>query len=89
MVLFAIAISGGILFLLRVLIAFWVEEKHTHETSVRIRANNVEEVIPFNTLERSPRALNYEARLKSAAMAVNEADEETGFSLRHSFKRSL
>lgn len=78
MVPFAIAISGGILFLLRVLVAFWMDEKRTHETRVQIKTKNAGDVIPFNTLARSSRALNYEVRLKSAAIAVNEADEKTG-----------
>ena len=88
MVPFAIAISGGILFLLRVLIAFWVEEKHTHEPRVQIKTKHAGEVSPFNALARSSRVLNYEVRLKSAAAAMNEADEKAG-SLRQSFKRSL
>lgn len=88
MVPFAIAISGGILFLLRVLIAFWVEEKRTHEPRVQIKTKHVAEVSPFNALARSSGMLNYEVRLKSAAAAVNEADEKTG-SFRQSFKRSL
>jgi len=77
MVPFAIAISAGILFLLRTLIAFWTETSRAHHSNVQIRSKRVRELTPFSTANRPSTTIS-SARLRDAAEAANEADEGTG-----------
>jgi len=79
MVLFAIAISAGILFLIRLLIAFWMETTRGHRTNVQIKSKRVRNVMPFRTANRTSETLNFSARLRDAAEAANETDEGHGF----------
>ena len=79
MVSFAVAISAGILFLLRSLIAFWMETARAQRVNVQIKSKRVRNVMPFRTANRTSEALNFPARLRDAAEAANEADEGNGF----------
>ena len=78
MVPFAIAISAGILFLLRTLIAFWTETTRAHRSNLQIRSKGVRKLTPFSTANRPSAAVIFSARLRDAAEAANEADEGTG-----------
>lgn len=79
MVPFAIAISAGILFLLRALIAFWTETKRTHNSNVQIRSKSAPSVMSFRAADRPSATPSFEERLKNAANAANEADDRTSF----------
>jgi len=78
MVAFAIAISAGILFLLRALIAFWMETARAHRANDRIKSRRVGNVMPFRTMNRTSETLNVSVRLRNAE-ATNETDEGHGF----------
>jgi hypothetical protein len=77
MVPFAIAISAGILFLLRTLIAFWTETTRAHHSNVQIRSKRVRKLAPFSTTNQ-PSAMVISDLLRDGAEAANEGDDGKG-----------
>jgi hypothetical protein len=76
MLVLVVVVATGILFLIRVFVAFsmelWDGRTPTVAKNGFERRKRVE---PFLPAPQSSRRLGIESRLRSAAMAVNEADE--------------
>jgi len=76
MLVFAIAVVVGISFLIRVFVAFWLETRLSKRSAVaKIISKDIESLTRFTPPAESSRFPSFDARLRNAAMAVNEADE--------------
>jgi hypothetical protein len=65
MFLFVITVLVGIVFLLRVLIAFWTETTPTHHSGVvQTRSNKAIGVVPFRATARSSKIVTLDRRLR-------------------------
>lgn len=91
MFLFVIAILVGIVFLLRILIAFWTETTPTHQSGmVQTRSNKASGVVPFRATARSSKIVTLDRRLKNAARTVNDdAGSQRGYQYLADWPRRL
>ena len=68
--------ATGILFLIRVFIAFSMERWDGRRSAlINNRLKRPEHIEPYIPVPQSSRGSGFDSRLRSAAMAVNEADE--------------
>ena len=74
MVALAVIVAAGIFFLLRVLVAFWKEAATQSHRPVPENMDSTVNTSRFIPANRSARLLTFEARLKNAAIASNEAE---------------
>ena len=90
MFLFVIAILVGIVFLLRILIAFWTETTPTrHSGVVQTRSNKASGVVPFRATARSSKIVTLDRRLKNAARTANDAESQRGYQYLADWPRRL
>ena len=85
MVALTVIVAAGILFLLRVLFAFWIEAKSQSRKPAHGTVDSRKSFVAFIPADRSARILAFESRLRNAAMAANDAE----FAEFHSSKRAL
>jgi hypothetical protein len=77
---FIIAVLVGILFLLRVLVAFWTETKPAKKSSpIPLSAKKLAPVVPFRTAARPTSQLSLDARLRKALRTANAWQHQQHF----------
>lgn len=74
MLVLTVIVGTGILFLLRVLSAFWVEARTQSHKPHHTKSDSKKPTVEFIPANRSARLLTFEARLRNSAIAANDAE---------------
>ena len=85
MIALTVIVAVGILFLLRVLVAFWKEAATHGHKPVLANMDSTVNTSTFIPAKRGARLLTFETRLKNAAIAANEAERAELHSTKRAF----